>query len=142
MQIFPYISMHYSLFKMWFNDLVRTPTLSAILTASAIGFVTLLFFFQILQHKRRRNNTRLPPGPCLWPIIGNIHQLSLPTHRALKNLVSGISHDRRRSLFRWRQSLFSSRLIRRSYCVSIARNVYKLPSSVMNQSSFLSAFVL
>eukprot|EP00253_Pinus_taeda_P007555 PITA_07555 len=87
MLIFPYISMQYSGFKMWFNDFVRTLSLSVKITAAAIGFGTLVFFFQILQHKRRRNSTRLPPGPCPWPIIGNLHQLSLPAHRALKNLA-------------------------------------------------------
>jgi len=72
---------------MWFNKLVRTPTLSSMLTAAAIGFAALVFFFQILQHKRRRNDFILPPGPSPWPIIGNLHQLSLPAHRALKTLA-------------------------------------------------------
>jgi cytochrome P450 len=72
---------------MWFDDFVRTPTLSAILTAAAIGFASLLFFFWILQHKRRRNSGILPPGPYPLPIIGNLHRLSLPAHRCLKDLA-------------------------------------------------------
>lgn len=74
---------------MWVSDLFRRPTVFAILTAAATGFVTCLFFFNILQHRRRRNGGRLPPGPCPWPIIGNLHQLSLsqPAHRALKTLA-------------------------------------------------------
>lgn len=74
-------------FAVWFQELVRTLT-SEKLTATGIGFTTLvLIFFWILQRKRRRDSSRLPPGPYSWPIIGNLHQLSLPAHRALKDLA-------------------------------------------------------
>eukprot|EP00253_Pinus_taeda_P022326 PITA_22326 len=74
--------------NMSFNDLVQTPTLSSLLSGAVItGFATLVFFFWILQQCIRRNKSRLPPGPYPWPIIGNLHQLSLPAYRSLKNLA-------------------------------------------------------
>eukprot|EP00253_Pinus_taeda_P020393 PITA_20393 len=74
--------------NMSFNDLVQTPTLSSLLSGAVItGFATLVFFLWILQQCIRRKKSRLPPGPYPWPIIGNLHQLSLPAYRSLKNLA-------------------------------------------------------
>lgn len=83
-----YTSTMSSRLNMSFKDLVQTPTLSSLLTVAVItGFATLAFFFWILQQCIRRNKSRLPPGPYPWPIIGNLHQLSLPAYRSLKNLA-------------------------------------------------------
>lgn len=68
-------------FDMYFHEFVRTLSLSA-----ATGLGILAFVYWILN-KGRRNGRRLPPGPYPWPIIGNLHQLRLPVHRALKELA-------------------------------------------------------
>jgi cytochrome P450 len=74
---------------MGFHKLLQTLSLPlpATWTATA-GFATLMFFFLYgILHKSRRNGGRLPPGPYPWPIIGNLHQMRKPVHRALKDLA-------------------------------------------------------
>eukprot|EP00253_Pinus_taeda_P014959 PITA_14959 len=56
------------------------------LPVAAFGLATLLFFFCVLQYKKRKNN-RLPPGPYPWPIVGNLLQLTAPARHALKGLA-------------------------------------------------------
>lgn len=51
----------------------------------AIGLIIISFW--VLQHMKSGKNGRLPPGPFSWPIIGNLHQLTLPAHRTLKQLA-------------------------------------------------------
>jgi len=54
-------------------------------TAVIVGLVFTFFFIWLLHN--RRINARLPPGPFPWPVIGNLHQLVLPAHHALKDLA-------------------------------------------------------
>ncbi|KAL9228967.1 hypothetical protein vseg_004491 [Gypsophila vaccaria] len=44
---------------------------------------TILFIYNLC---RKVSNTKLPPGPKPWPIIGNIHQLSDRPHQSLAKL--------------------------------------------------------
>ena len=55
--------------------------------ATAVILGILLCYFLWLLRQKRRISTKLPPGPYPWPIIGNLHQLRLPTHRTLKSLA-------------------------------------------------------
>jgi cytochrome P450 len=74
---------------MGFHKLLQTLALPlpATWTATA-GCATLMFFFLYgILHKSKRNGGRLPPGPYPWLIIGNIHQIRKPVHRALKGLA-------------------------------------------------------
>jgi len=73
---------------MGFHKLLETLSLplTATWTATA-GLATLMFFLYWILHKSRRNGRRLPPGPYPWPIIGNLHQMRKPVHRALKDLA-------------------------------------------------------
>ena len=54
------------------------------------GFATMTLFllYWLLHYKTQSwNGGRLPPGPYPWPIIGNLHQMRVPMHHALKDLA-------------------------------------------------------
>ncbi|GLJ34168.1 hypothetical protein SUGI_0686860 [Cryptomeria japonica] len=60
---------------------IRAEQLSSQTTALALVFVVLVWVLYCFK-----KNSKLPPGPTPWPIIGNLHQLGRLPHRNLYEL--------------------------------------------------------
>ncbi|XP_059064289.1 cytochrome P450 750A1 [Cryptomeria japonica] len=61
---------------------IRAEQLSSQTTALALVFVVLVWVLYCFK-----KNSKLPPGPIPWPIIGNLHQLGRLPHRNLYELL-------------------------------------------------------
>ncbi|GLJ19326.1 hypothetical protein SUGI_0347960 [Cryptomeria japonica] len=61
---------------------VRSEQFCSKTTALGLAFLVLVWVLS----KQFKKNSKLPPGPTPWPIIGNLHQLGRLPHRSLYEL--------------------------------------------------------